>query len=451
MNALRWLTSALPKMFYLVPPSALALDDTDEAPRWLTEEGVPLFFLLMIFEWLWIRATRRPNGGGSRPIAPYYRMPETLVSIMLGAIQHLSMLLLDVLNLFATVSAYRYVYTHYRLLELDPKARVLLYYVALLFGKDLLYYAAHRFMHEYHVGWISHSVHHSGEDYNLGTGLRQGVLQPLVTKAFYLPLALLGFHPHAFSAHAQLNTLYQFWIHTDLIDRLPFGLEYIFNSPSSHRMHHRPPAHCNYAALLIIWDRMFGTYKAEVTRRDHYGHARQLNTFDPLVLNTQHLARMRNTPTRRSLCAWLLARRVRRNCVCAPRLLCRSIPASGKDERATPRRTKWNGARGTQPLSHLAAAGLLLFGAAAVTFSFATLVKAPSLHPADLYIAVAVAIALCHAVCLVCDFRAEVWHRALLSGLVLLPTLAALLAAQPVATWANGRATHLAVRNFSAA
>ena len=73
--------------------------------------------------------------------------------------------------------AYRYVYTHYRLLELDPKAHVLLYYFALLFGKDLLYYTAHRFMHEYHVGWISHSVHHSGEDYNLGTGLRQGVLQ----------------------------------------------------------------------------------------------------------------------------------------------------------------------------------------------------------------------------------------------------------------------------------
>jgi hypothetical protein len=71
--------------------------------------------------------------------------------------------------------------------------------------------------------------HHSGEDYHLATGLRQGALQPLFSWPFYMPLALLGLPPHAFAAHAQLNTLYMYWIHTDLVNRLPFGLEYVMN------------------------------------------------------------------------------------------------------------------------------------------------------------------------------------------------------------------------------
>ena len=80
-------------------------------------------------------------------------------------------------------------------------------------------------MHEWHGMWIGHSVHHSGEDYNMATGLRQGLQQPMVGWIFYMPLALMGLHPAAFRAHAQLNTLYMYWIHTDLINRMPFGLE----------------------------------------------------------------------------------------------------------------------------------------------------------------------------------------------------------------------------------
>ena len=72
-------------------------------------------------------------------------------------------------------------------------------------------------------------------------------------------MAFLGFHPNAFAAHAQLNTYFMFWIHTELVGRLGL-LEYIINTPSAHRMHHRPPGNCNYAGALIIWDRMFDTY-----------------------------------------------------------------------------------------------------------------------------------------------------------------------------------------------
>ncbi len=67
----------------------------------------------------------------------------------------------------------------------------------------------------------------------------------------------------------------RYWIHTDLIDRLPLGLEYVFNSPMAHRMHHRPPGNCNYAGMFILWDRMFGTYEVELERKDYYGLAKQ--------------------------------------------------------------------------------------------------------------------------------------------------------------------------------
>ena len=256
-GATRWLLGATRKMFYLVPPRELALDESDKEPRWLAEEGVPLFFVLMILEWMFIAIRRkvRPRETGV-PSAPRYRLAESLVCIMLGSVEQLFVLLVGTLQWVLDVSLYRYVYTHFRLATIDSKSQVWLCYFSLLLGKDLCYYAAHRFFHEYHIGWFSHSVHHSGEDYNLATGLRQGVFQPFFTVLFYLPLALCGFHPHAFSAHAQLNTLYMFWIHTDLVDRLPFGLEYILNSPMAHRMHHRPPAHVSVAAKRVAASRL---------------------------------------------------------------------------------------------------------------------------------------------------------------------------------------------------
>ena len=216
-------------MLYLVPPSELALDETDEEPRWLAEQGVPLFFVLIILEWMFIAARRKVKGESfSVPSAPRYSLGESLVCIMLGSVEQLFGLLVDTLQWVLDVSLYRYVYTHFRATTIESKSNVWLCYFGLLFGKDLCYYAAHRWFHEYHLGWFSHSVHHTGENYNLATGLRQGIFQPFFTVLFYVPLAVCGFHPHAFSAHAQLNTLYMFWIHTDLVDRLPFGLEYIF-------------------------------------------------------------------------------------------------------------------------------------------------------------------------------------------------------------------------------
>ena len=276
------------KMLYLMSPAELALNDQDPFPQFLLEQGIPMFFIMIAVEAaVYHFFLRGCDGEPKRKF--YYRLNDLLVCSALGSFQQVVLVALSVLGIAMELEAYKYTYKHFRLFSIDPREHPLFTYVFLLLGKDLGYYLYHRFLHEWHAGWVGHSVHHSGEDYNLATGLRQGLLQPLFSPPFYVWMALLGFPPQAFSAHAQLNTLYMFWIHTDLVGRLPLGMEYFFNSPMAHRMHHRPPGNCNYAGMLIIWDRMLGTYQAEETRRDLYGLAKQPQSFDLVMQFVEEL------------------------------------------------------------------------------------------------------------------------------------------------------------------
>ena len=506
--ALSWLGSAARSMFYLVSPWDLALDDSDPAPQILLRQGIPMFFFFIVLEAVFVAARRRA-GFALQPLTPRshpapkfethprYRLNDTVTCIMLGSLQRLGELLLELLGLTLHVSAYRVVYTRCRLLDFSPKDHVLLCYVALLLGKDLAYYWAHRLMHEYHAVWLTHSVHHSGQDYNMGTGLRQGVAQPLFTWLFYLPFALLGFHPHAFAAHAQLNTLYMFWIHTDLVDRLPAGLEYVLllllllllllttrqvlslvilltrdysisllclllstkptryvlNSPMAHRMHHRPPGNCNYAGVFIFWDRLFGTYRAERERRDWYGLAAPPQTFDLAVLNSQHAAKLtRATMSSKnkqqqqqqqqqpaSWGRWLLARRVPARWTCSFGALLEPIPPSEGDRRAegpaNPGKV-WDGAG---PMLPGTATNVALASLMTVAGAFALLLKSKDMHRLDALVATLLAAALMLMVCRACDQqeapRASA-SRALASCALLLPVLAFFVAAQPAARFA---------------
>ena len=158
--------------------------------------------------------------------------------------------------------------------------------IGLLLGVDCAYYWFHRIAHEYNAPWAGHVVHHSSEDYNLAVALRQGTFQGVFSWVFYLPLALLGFPPAWFAAMSSFDTLYQFWIHTRLIGKLG-PLEWVLNTPSHHRVHHgRNPKYLdkNYAGTLIVWDRMFGTFKAE-EEEPVYGLTKPLNSWNPLWAN----------------------------------------------------------------------------------------------------------------------------------------------------------------------
>ena len=136
-------------------------------------------------------------------------------------------------------------------------------FAAAFVAVDLAYYWFHRLHHEVRLLWASHVPHHSSQRYNLSTALRQS-WTPFTGLPFYLPLALF-FSPAQIATAYGINLLYQFWIHTELIDRLgPF--EWIFNTPSHHRVHHGANVEYldrNYAGVFIVWDRCFGTFEPE--------------------------------------------------------------------------------------------------------------------------------------------------------------------------------------------
>ncbi len=236
-----YLSDSLRKMFYLCTPNELALDTNDPFPDYMLQNGIPMFFFLIAIEAI-IANFIYPKWKRSD-----YRINDTIACILIGTFQQIGNVLIDVLAVTLDVTVYEYIYNNFRLFDISAKQYPYFVFICLLLGKDFGYYCYHRFLHEYHIGWSAHRVHHSGEDYNLATALRQGLFQPLFSPPFYCWLAILGFSPQAYSAHAQLNTLYMFWIHTDMIDRLPFGLEYILNTPMAHRLHHRPPGNANYA------------------------------------------------------------------------------------------------------------------------------------------------------------------------------------------------------------
>ncbi len=156
---------------------------------------------------------------------------------------------------------------------------------------DFLYYWDHRWQHEKRIFWANHVTHHSSEHYNLSTALRQPWSGFLLAWVFF-PMPLLGYTPAQVAKAGQLNLLYQYWIHTEAIDRLNPAAEAVLNTPSHHRVHHGAnPQYLdrNYAGILIVWDKLFGSFEPEV-RRVKYGLTKNIETFNPVRIAYQEFA-----------------------------------------------------------------------------------------------------------------------------------------------------------------
>jgi len=164
---------------------------------------------------------------------------------------------------------------------------------AAVLGWDFIYYWNHRFMHTSRYMWAIHVVHHSSQRYNLSTALRQPVADAVGTFVPYSALALLGFRPELIASARGINLLYQYWFHTDAIRTLgPF--EEVFNTPSHHRVHHGSnPQYLdrNHGSILIVWDRLFGTFERE-DEPVVYGLTKNIETFDPVRIATHEHADM---------------------------------------------------------------------------------------------------------------------------------------------------------------
>lgn len=236
--------------------------------------ATPVFFLLIFIE-LIVGLLRRKNT---------YRANDAINSISLGVLSQISGVFMRVLR----IGIYAWLVQHVALFELP--ANSLWVWVSGLLLYDLCYYWLHRMSHEVNVLWAAHVVHHQSEDYNLSTALRQTSSGAVLGWIFYVPMAVLGYPLEVFAAVALIDLLYQFWVHTQQIGKLGW-FDRVFVSPSNHRVHHAVNdiyLDKNYGGILILWDRLFGTF---IEERDAetivYGTRSPLRSWNPIWANLE--------------------------------------------------------------------------------------------------------------------------------------------------------------------
>lgn len=210
---------------------------------------------------------------------------DTIASLSSGMTNTLK----EVLGLAVTIVAYSWMVDHIALMEIHSTVGV---YVAAFILIDFAAYWSHRWNHEINLFWNRHIVHHSSEEFNLSCALRQSI-SAVVGIYFFLaiPMALIGIPAKVVAIVSPLHLFAQFWYHTRLIKKMGW-LEYVLVTPSHHRVHHAINAEYidkNYAAIFIIWDRLFGTFQEE--REDIpavYGVKKPVRTWNPFIINYQH-------------------------------------------------------------------------------------------------------------------------------------------------------------------
>ena len=239
--------------------------------------AIPVFLALMAAEY----------GVGLALGRNVYRLNDAIGSLTAGILSQIS----GVFTLALRVGIYAVVYDHFALLPL--KADDWRVWLLALLAYDFLYYWNHRVGHECGLFWAAHVVHHQSENFNLSTALRQTSSGALLSWIFYMPMAIAGVPPVVFVVVGLVDLLYQFWIHTELIGKLGW-FDRIFASPSNHRVHHGVNDQYldkNYGGILIVWDRLFGTF-VEEGEKPVYGVRGGLGTFDPIWANVSYYATM---------------------------------------------------------------------------------------------------------------------------------------------------------------
>ncbi|KAB2890823.1 MAG: sterol desaturase family protein [Kofleriaceae bacterium] len=231
--------------------------------------AIPVFLLTIAIERAWAKRHRND------PAVKGYTRPDTLASLAMGV----GNVIISAGTKVVAVALMVVLYEH-RLFTLPTAWWT---FVLLFFAEDLCYYAFHRASHEVRFFWAAHINHHSSEHYNLSTALRQSWTTPFTAPLFWLPLPLLGFAPWMVLLQQAISLLYQYWIHTEAIGKLGW-FEKVFNTPSHHRVHHGAnPRYLdrNHGGILIIWDKLFGTFEPE-REKVSYGLTTNLTTYNPV-------------------------------------------------------------------------------------------------------------------------------------------------------------------------
>ena len=253
----------------------------------IIQASIPLFFGLIGLELLVARLRRRS----------VYRLSDSISDLSCGILSQFA----GIFIALGTVLAFAWVGEHGRLQLFLPlpewafrnpfaggglDVAALASWIGVFLLDDFAYYWMHRTSHVVNLLWAGHVVHHSSEEFNLSVALRQSSLHGFMSWVFYMPLALLGVPVAMWLVTHAVNLVYQFWVHTREIDRLG-PLELVLNTPSHHRVHHGVNPEYqdkNYAGMLIIWDRLFGTFEPE-RAAPVYGLTKPLVSWNPVWAN----------------------------------------------------------------------------------------------------------------------------------------------------------------------
>jgi sterol desaturase/sphingolipid hydroxylase (fatty acid hydroxylase superfamily) len=234
--------------------------------------AIPVFVLFVTLEALSLRYLDDDS--------PYrgYEYRDARASILMGA----GSLVVNGVARIGALLLYAWLYT---LAPFHLDTHIWVAWVYAILAVDLLYYLQHRAAHRVRILWAAHQAHHSSQYLNFGTALRQK-WNPWWELLIWIPLPLLGMPPWLIFTAFSINLIFQFFVHTEKIDRLPRAVEFVFNTPSHHRVHHASdPDYLdkNYAGILIVWDRLFGTF-VEETHRPTYGLTHNVDTYNPFRL-----------------------------------------------------------------------------------------------------------------------------------------------------------------------
>lgn len=233
----------------------------------------PIFLIAFAIEW------RVMRGRGRRE---QFFWKDVLANVNLGGAYQLFEL---VAYVFFTAAAVGWIYRH-RLFDFPVNGWTIL---PLFIAEEFCYYWYHRTSHRVRWFWSAHVVHHSGERMNMTTAMRQSLLYSITGWwLFFMPMVVLGVPPAVVFVLYACNLVYQFFIHTESVGRLHPAIEYVFNTPSAHRVHHgRNPQYIdkNYGGVLIVFDRWFGTYEPEGEKVEYGIATRQPRSFNLLTLN----------------------------------------------------------------------------------------------------------------------------------------------------------------------
>ena len=233
--------------------------------------AIPFFLVTVIVEGF-ILFKKRPK---------QYVFTDTLASLAMG----IGNLIIGLIVKIIVVFVITYLYENFKLTTIPFTWWA---WLLILFADDFCYYWAHRIGHESRFFWASHIVHHSSQKYNLSTALRQTWTGGFFSFIFYITLPILGFHPLMIFTQMSVSLIYQYWIHTELITKMPKWFEAVFNTPSHHRVHHGSNLiylDRNHSGIFIIWDKLFGTFQPELEdEKVVYGLTSNIRTYNPFKI-----------------------------------------------------------------------------------------------------------------------------------------------------------------------